>query len=75
MPGLMGGIVHERLATKCSQLHLVADCVNFAPYILDHNSAVKRPAVNNVSQLVTVVITSGGDIPWLGFPHVYSRSG
>ena len=47
VPGLMGGIVHERLATKCSQLHLVADCVNFAPYILDHNSAVKRPAVNN----------------------------
>ena len=47
MPGLMGGVVHERLATKCCQLHLVADCVNFAPYILDHNSAVKRPAVNN----------------------------
>ena len=47
MPGLVGGIVHERLATKCSQLHLVADCVNFAPYILDHNSAVKRPEVNN----------------------------
>ena len=47
MPGLVGGIVHERLATKCCQLHLVADCVNFAPYILDHNSAVKRPAVNN----------------------------
>ena len=51
VPGLMGGIVHERLATKCSQLHLVADCVNFAPYILDHNSAVKRPAVNNYSFL------------------------
>ena len=28
---------NSRLATKCGQLHLVADCVNFAQYILDNN--------------------------------------
>ena len=38
---------NSRLATKCGQLHLVDDCVNFAPYILDNNSAIKRPAVSN----------------------------
>ena len=48
MPDLIGGIVHDsRLATKCGQLDLVADCVNFAPYILDNNSAIERPAVSN----------------------------
>ena len=58
--------------SHCGVLHITPDRV--ANIVMD-DAIAAYSGYYNVSQLVTVVITSGGDIQWLGFPHVYSWSG